>query len=81
MKAVKGDSLDARAALREELSRVIDKAVVHQAEGFLEVFLRGEPRPILQPLDVDAFAVQAYADMGPDSVDSREPFQPYPDRD
>lgn len=82
MKAVKGvDSLDARAALREELSRVIEKAVVHQAEGFLEVFLRGEPRPILQPLDVETFAAQAYVSMEPDAVDSSEAFQPYPDRD
>lgn len=82
LKAVKGvDSLDARAALREELSRVIDKAVVHQAEGFLEVFLRGETRPILQPLDVDAFAAEEFANMKPDSVDSSEPFQPDPGRE
>lgn len=48
------DSLDARAKLREELSRVIEKVVVHQNEGFIEVHLRGNEVPIVQPLRPDA---------------------------
>lgn len=51
VKAVKDiDSLDARAALREELHRVIEKAVVHEAEGYIAVYLRGSDVPINQPL-------------------------------
>lgn len=51
VKAVQSvDSLDARAALREELSRVIEKVVVHQNEGFIEVHLRGQEAPVIQPL-------------------------------
>jgi len=51
VRAVKSvDNLDARAALREELSRIIEKAVVHQDDGYLEVFFRGMPHPIIQPL-------------------------------
>jgi DNA invertase Pin-like site-specific DNA recombinase len=44
------DSLDARAALRENLSRVIEKVVVHQAEGFIRVFLRGDNVPVTHGL-------------------------------
>lgn len=44
------DSLDARAALREELSRVIEKVVVHQDAGFVQVYLRGNEVPVIQPL-------------------------------
>lgn len=72
------DSLDARAALREDLSRVIERCVVHQAEGFMEVYLRGNPKPLWQPLDVDATVAAANRLSVPDSVDSTEPFQPYP---
>ena len=51
VKAVKSvDSLDARAALREELSRIIEKVIVHQNDGFLEVFFRGAATPVIQPL-------------------------------
>ena len=78
LKAVKDvDSLDARAALREELSRVIEKAVVHQDDGYLEVFLRGGTKPILQPLNPDAYMAKVMETMEPDSVDSPVPFQPY----
>jgi len=72
------DSLDARAALREDLSRVIDRCVVHQAEGFMEVYLRGNPKPLWQPLDIDATVAAANRISSPDSIDSAEPFQPYP---
>lgn len=48
------DSLDARAKLREELSRVIEKVVVHESEGYIEVHLRGNEVPIVQPLRPDA---------------------------
>lgn len=44
------DSLDARAKLREELSRVIERVVVHVEKEFIEVHLRGGEAPILQPL-------------------------------
>ena len=70
------DSLDARAALREELSRVVEKAVVHQKAGYLEVYLRGGETPIWQPLDVDAVVAKLQQSDQPDSVDSPQPFQP-----
>ncbi len=44
------ENLDARAKLREELSRVIERVVVHQDEGFIEVHLRGGEAPVIQPL-------------------------------
>lgn len=44
------ENLDARAKLREELSRVIEKVVVNQDEGFIEVHLRGGEAPVIQPL-------------------------------
>jgi hypothetical protein len=47
------DSLDARAALREDLSRVMSKAVVHENDGYLEVHLRGESVPVVQRLRED----------------------------
>jgi DNA invertase Pin-like site-specific DNA recombinase len=72
------DSVDARAALREELSRVIEKVIVHQAEGFIEVFLRGDDKPIWQPLNVDATVVALEQVAAPDAIDSVEPFQPDP---
>jgi len=51
LKAVESlDSLDARALLREELSRIIEKAVVHQADGYILVHMRGHEVPIVQPL-------------------------------
>lgn len=75
------DSLDARAALREDLSRVIERCVIHQADGFMEVYLRGNPKPLWQPLDVDATVAAANQISSPDSTDSAEPFQPYPYED
>jgi DNA invertase Pin-like site-specific DNA recombinase len=47
-------SLDARAQLREDLSRVIEKVVVHQADGYISVTLRGVEVPVVQPLRKDA---------------------------
>jgi hypothetical protein len=80
IKAVKDvDSLDARAALREELSRVVEKAVVHQDEGLLEIFLRGGAKSILQPLNVEATAAKMMALSEPDAIDSPVPFQEYVD--
>lgn len=70
------DSLDARAALREELSRVIEKAVVHQEKGYLEIFLRGTEKSIWQPLNVDAITEQSMRDTLPDSIDSPGLFAP-----
>lgn len=58
LKAVENiDSLDARAALREELSRVISKAVVHQEDGYMEVHLRGLSTAVRQPLRPDAVSI------------------------
>jgi DNA invertase Pin-like site-specific DNA recombinase len=48
------ENLDARAKLREELSRVIEKVVVNQDAGFIEVHLRGGEAPVVQPLRPDA---------------------------
>lgn len=49
LKAVRGvASLEARAELREELSRIIERVVVHQSEGYIRVFLRGSDVPIQQ---------------------------------
>lgn len=48
------DSLDARTALREELSRIIEKIVVKPALSYIEVYLRGGEAPIIQPLRPDA---------------------------
>lgn len=51
------NSLDARAQLREELSRIIEKVVVHQGEGFIEVHLRAGGAPVIQPLRPDVEAL------------------------
>jgi len=60
VKAVKNvDSLDARAALREELSRVIEKAVVHQKDGYIAIHFRAMATPVIQPLRMDASLPQA----------------------
>lgn len=51
VKAVKSvDSIEARAKLREELSRVISKAIVHQTDGYIEVHLRGISAPVVRAL-------------------------------
>ena len=63
------DSLDARAALREELSRIIEKAVVHQEEGLLEIFLRGGRIPILQPLDPENYVFDVPDEEESGSID------------
>lgn len=47
------DSLDARAELRENLARIIEKVVVHQDDGYIQVFLRGNDVPVVQPLRTD----------------------------
>jgi DNA invertase Pin-like site-specific DNA recombinase len=58
VKAVKAvDNLDARAALREDLSRVIEKVVVHQDDGYIRVHLRGTEAPVVQPLRVDVMSI------------------------
>lgn len=58
VKAVKNIAdLDARAQLREELSRIVEKVVVHQDDGFIEVHLRVGGAPIIQPLRQDKLAL------------------------
>ena len=44
------DSLDARATLREDLSRIIEKVEVHAADGYIRVFIRGSDTPVVQML-------------------------------
>ena len=39
------DSLDARAALREDLSRILTKCVVDVGAGFVQVYIRGSETP------------------------------------
>lgn len=48
------DSIDARAALREDLSRVLLRCVVNVRTGVLTVYVRGETVPIQFPLRPDA---------------------------
>lgn len=51
VKAVRNvDSLDARAELREDLSRVLVKCVVDAGAGTVAVYLRGEDVPVTIPL-------------------------------
>lgn len=47
-------SLDARAQLREELSRVIKNIEVHEPAGYVVVHLRTDAYPALHPLRPDA---------------------------
>lgn len=55
VKAVQNvDSIEARAALREDLSRVLLKCVVDSSAGTLAVYVRGEDVPITVPLRLDA---------------------------
>ena len=44
------DSLDARATLREDLSRIIEKVEVHAEAGYIRVFIRGSDTPVVQML-------------------------------
>lgn len=65
------DSLEARAELREELSRLIEKVVVHEPEGYIEVILRGvdkEQLVITQRLrpDVDYYPGVTFTQMTPE---------------
>ncbi|WP_176079425.1 recombinase family protein [Paraburkholderia tropica] len=48
------ESLDARAQLREDLSRVLLKCVIDAEAGVVHVHVRGESRPIVIPLRLDA---------------------------
>jgi len=55
VKAVRNvDSLDARAELREDLSRVLVKCVVDATAGTVAVYLRGEDVPVTVPLHLNA---------------------------
>lgn len=48
------ESLDARAALREDLSRVLVKCVVDAKDGIVYVYVRGEEIPVTVPIREDA---------------------------
>lgn len=48
------DSIDARAQLREDLSRVLDRCVVHATEGYVSVHMRGIDAPVVVPLNPEA---------------------------
>lgn len=55
VKAVENvESLDARAALREDLSRVLVKCVVDVKAGIVNVYIRGEELPLSVPIREDA---------------------------
>lgn len=56
VKSIKNvDSIDARAALREDLARLIEKIIVHEPEGYIQVFMRGRPEDaIVQRLRSDS---------------------------
>ncbi len=54
------DSLDARAKLRENISRVVEKIVVHQLDGYIEVYLRGHEPPIVQPIRLDNLNIPGF---------------------
>lgn len=56
------DSLDARAELRENLARIIAKVVVHQDDGYIQVFLRGNEVPVIQPLRADNLKLPGMTD-------------------
>ena len=51
VKAIRdADSVDARVALREDLSRILSRCVIHAAENFIEIFFRGsEAVPVIVP--------------------------------
>jgi DNA invertase Pin-like site-specific DNA recombinase len=58
LRAVKDlNSVEARAALREDLSRVLEKVIVHESAGYIEAYLRGGAAPVLHPLRVADVAV------------------------
>lgn len=50
-------NIDARAALREDLSRIIERVVVHEREGFVQVHLRGNDAPVTHPLRVSGLSI------------------------
>lgn len=51
------DSIDARAALREDLSRVLDHCIVYVEQGYAKVKLRGIDDFITTPLRIDDVAI------------------------
>jgi DNA invertase Pin-like site-specific DNA recombinase len=48
------DSLEARAQLREELARVLERVEVYEPQGYIVAHIRGEKAPVVQPLRTDA---------------------------
>ena len=42
--------MDARATLREDLSRIIEKVEVHAEAGYIRVHIRGSDTPVVQML-------------------------------
>lgn len=48
------DGEEARATLRENLSRIVDRVEVQAADGYIRVLLRGQDIPIVHPLSPDA---------------------------
>ncbi|MCW3502074.1 recombinase family protein [Burkholderia cenocepacia] len=43
--------LDSALRMREELARIFQKVVVHHAEGYIELFIKGRAEPVWLPLD------------------------------
>ncbi|MGB6096891.1 MAG: recombinase family protein [Comamonas thiooxydans] len=73
------DSLDARAALREDLSRIVNKVVVHEPAGYVQVFLRGQDNPVVQPLRQDAQLPTAQGGLEFDQMTEEEHAEHFPD--
>jgi DNA invertase Pin-like site-specific DNA recombinase len=48
------NTLDARAQLREELARVLERVEVHEPAGYIVAHIRGETYPVTHPLRPDA---------------------------
>jgi DNA invertase Pin-like site-specific DNA recombinase len=55
------NTLDARAQLREELARVLERVEVHEPAGYIVAHIRGETYPVTHPLRPDA-AVPGFAE-------------------
>lgn len=76
MREVKNiENLDARARLREDLGRIIEKVVVHQADGYIRVKLRGVEVPLVHPLRLNAslpgiFSVDPYPTAAGELLDA-----------
>lgn len=62
-------SPDEYAALREELARALDKIVVHEDEGYVQVFVKGQPLPTVHRMRADGtLPYLSFADGPPEPM-------------